>query len=76
MIIRERDAIKSIKTLVESKGKNIEVIDENLSLGDFIVNDTILVERKSLSDLASSIYDGRYREQSERLIEFKEIIHK
>lgn len=68
---RERDIIKSLKALIGKKGKNIEVINENLSLGDFIVNDTILVERKSLADLASSIYDGRYREQSDRLIDFK-----
>lgn len=69
---RERDAIKSIKSLVDRKGKNILVVDENLSLGDFIVNESILIERKSLSDLASSIYDGRYREQSDRLMEFKQ----
>jgi ERCC4-type nuclease len=68
---RERDVIKSLRSIIERKQKNIEVIDDNLSLGDFIVNDTILIERKSLSDLASSIYDGRYREQSDRLMQFR-----
>ena len=29
---RERDAIKSIKSLVDKKEKNILVVDENLSL--------------------------------------------
>jgi ERCC4-type nuclease len=45
---------------------------ENLLLGDFVLRnnigeDIIIIERKSLSDLASSIQDGRYNEQSFRL---------
>ena len=44
----------------------------NLDIGDFIIkndNDEILMifERKTLSDLISSIKDGRYKEQSFRL---------
>ena len=47
---------------------------ENLNIGDFIIknnNDEILMifERKSISDLMSSIKDGRYSEQSFRLNE-------
>ena len=42
-----------------------------LPLGDIIINngiiDNVIVERKSLSDLAASIKDGRYEEQSYRL---------
>ena len=48
------------------------VITESLSLGDILIkhNDQIIaiIERKSLSDLVSSIKDGRYEEQSHRLI--------
>lgn len=62
----------------EKKEKGIEKIKlniENLKLGDIIIshddvvcgNELLLFERKSLNDLASSIKDGRYAEQSFRL---------
>ena len=46
---------------------------EPLPLGDVILSnaddsDYIIFERKTLSDLASSILDGRYQEQSQRLL--------
>lgn len=45
---------------------------EQLSLGDVIIKvneeDFIVFERKTLSDLASSIIDGRYSEQKQRLL--------
>jgi len=47
------------------------VVSEPLSLGDIIIKtDRIIaiIERKSLNDLISSIKDGRYEEQSHRLI--------
>jgi ERCC4-type nuclease len=59
---------------VKNKEKGIEEIKikvENLKLGDIIIsdgdNELLLFERKSLNDLASSIKDGRYVEQSFRL---------
>ena len=53
---------------------NIEIIKEQLNIGDIILfddkNEPILIfERKTLNDLASSICDGRYKEQSYRLNE-------
>jgi ERCC4-type nuclease len=51
--------------------KNIKVITETLPIGDIIINDEtedkIIIERKSVADLLSSIKDGRYEEQSYRL---------
>ena len=47
---------------------------QNLDVGDFIIceNDPthpfIIIERKTLDDLKSSIFDGRYREQKQRLM--------
>ena len=38
----------------------------NLNIGDFVIG-RYIIERKTLSDLASSILDGRYKEQSSRL---------
>lgn len=54
---------------------NHEIKSERLPLGDIILydptqqKDIVLFERKTLADLASSIRDGRYKEQSFRLIE-------
>lgn len=54
---------------------NHEVKSERLPLGDIILHDPtqekdiVLFERKTLADLAASIRDGRYKEQSFRLIE-------
>jgi ERCC4-type nuclease len=56
-----------------------EIKSERLPLGDIILHDSgtgqgqgrdiAIFERKTLSDLAASIRDGRYKEQSFRLIE-------
>jgi len=51
--------------------KDIEIEVKSLPIGDIILtlNDVekVVIERKSLTDLASSIKDGRYEEQSYRL---------
>jgi len=51
--------------------KNIDLVMENLPLGDIVISsddkELVIIERKSLNDLASSIKDGRYNEQSFRL---------
>jgi ERCC4-type nuclease len=52
---------------------NVKYSILNLEVGDFIIKDNddikIIIERKSIKDLCSSIVDGRFREQKERLIE-------
>jgi len=80
---READLLKNIHHLMETveQFKNLVVETKNLSLGDvsFIEkreNDEesvthLLIERKTLSDLVSSIKDGRYNEQSFRLNELE-----
>jgi len=60
---REKDILKFCTEL----NKNIEIKTENLLLGDILI-DKLLIERKTINDLAASIVDGRYREQSFRLI--------
>lgn len=69
---RERGLIP----LIQENIKNMDFLSasvENLCLGDIHLVDEetgrelLLIERKSLSDLAASIKDGRYREQSYRL---------
>lgn len=54
---------------------NHEIKTERLPIGDIIIHDSsrkkdiVLFERKTLNDLAASIRDGRYKEQSFRLSE-------
>jgi crossover junction endonuclease MUS81 len=67
---------EEVKGKKKEKGiEKIKIKVENLKLGDIVISDDIcfgdneflLFERKSLNDLASSIKDGRYAEQSFRL---------
>lgn len=68
--VRESDLIKRCETIA-SLFPNIKIVTEQLALGDIIINDgaseLLLVERKTITDLAASIKDGRYEEQSYRL---------
>jgi len=80
---READLLKNIQHFIESveQFKNLVVETKNLSLGDISLiekreneEETIthlLIERKTISDLVSSIKDGRYNEQSFRLNELE-----
>jgi len=68
---RENKLIQLCSAYIEDS-QDIKVVSENLPLGDAIIcdnegNEKIIIERKSLNDLASSIRDGRYKEQSYRL---------
>ena len=71
--IREKKLIKLLEAFKNQFDfKKIDIEIKNLPLGDAIIvddngNEKIIVERKSLNDLASSIKDGRYIEQSHRL---------
>jgi crossover junction endonuclease MUS81 len=69
---------KSLKTYFETFDftndkhlKNIILKIENLDLGDIIIKKDekviLIIERKTLQDLYSSINDGRYKEQKVRL---------
>jgi ERCC4-type nuclease len=74
---RERELIKKCEDLLVAipAFKELKIEVHQLPLGDIIICDNengkpidnILVERKTLSDLAASIKDGRYEEQSYRL---------
>ena len=70
---REKELFKKCEATIEAvpKFKDIKLISETLPLGDIIINDgqndCLIIERKTISDLAASIKDGRYEEQSYRL---------
>lgn len=67
---REKDFVTTMNLLFKEHNHLVEL--ENLPLGDIILTsnnkyERIIFERKSLYDLAASIKDGRYNEQSYRL---------
>jgi ERCC4-type nuclease len=78
---REPDLLQKLNHLTSSilNFKNIIIKSETLPIGDIIICDEteinsvldpvekLIIERKSISDLLSSIKDGRYEEQSYRL---------
>lgn len=70
---REQELLTKCQNTIEyiPKFKDIKLVSQILPLGDIIINDgtndCIIIERKTLSDLAASIKDGRYEEQSYRL---------
>lgn len=70
---REHELFKKCQATIAAvpKYQDIKLVSESLPLGDIIINDgttdCIIIERKTLSDLAASIKDGRYEEQSYRL---------
>lgn len=68
--VRETELIAKCESLA-ALFPNVNFLREQLPLGDIIINDghkeLIIIERKSLTDLAASIKDGRYEEQSYRL---------
>jgi ERCC4-type nuclease len=68
--VRETDLIAKCETL-SKLFSNIKLVKEQLPIGDVIINDgaeeLLIIERKTITDLAASIKDGRYEEQSYRL---------
>lgn len=71
---REKDLQAKMSFYISSipAFKNLKVITESLPIGDVIISsnnneDILIIERKTIVDLLSSIKDGRYEEQSYRL---------
>ena len=70
---REKKLISNLRRLRDMYDyEKITICVENLPIGDIVILDEndeekLIIERKTLSDLSSSIKDGRYVEQSYRL---------
>ena len=68
IVIDDREPHVSIAAALKDCGcTSIEV--RRLGIGDYVVNDALLVERKSLGDLIVSIIDGRLFQQAKHLAE-------
>jgi len=67
IVVDERERKSGIPDLLRAIGINIEM--KTLPVGDYIVAPETVVERKSIKDLISSVFDGRLFDQCNRLKE-------
>jgi len=67
IVADEREKRSGIPDLLKGIGINLEI--KTLPVGDYIVAPETIVERKSISDLVSSIFDGRLFDQCNKLKE-------
>ena len=67
IVVDEREKKCGIPDLLRGTGINLEI--KTLPIGDYIVAPETVVERKTISDLVSSIFDGRLFDQCNRLKE-------
>jgi len=66
IVIDARESATGIGTiLIQKYGMN--VVSKWLPVGDFIVNDKVVIERKTTRDFAQSIIDGRLFQQAVRM---------
>ena len=57
IIMDERERASNVRHMLEEKGAEVKQVV--LNVGDFILSDRIVVERKTRADFESSIIDGR-----------------
>ena len=67
IVVDEREKKSGIPSLLKGIGINLEI--KTLLVGDYIVAPETVVERKSISDLVSSVFDGRLFDQCNRMKE-------
>lgn len=67
IIADDRERKSGIPALLKKAGINLEI--KTLQIGDYIVSNETVVERKSIHDLISSVFDGRLFDQCSRLKE-------
>jgi len=67
IIIDDKEQKSGIPELIKKVGINVEI--KTLLVGDYIVSPETVVERKSIQDFMSSIFDGRLFNQCNRLKE-------
>lgn len=67
IIADHREAPSGIIGQLKDLGAQVNV--RQLSVGDFIIGDKVVVERKSVGDFLQSLIDGRLHEQAKALVE-------
>ena len=70
IVVDDRERPSGVPTALAAH-PNVHVTLHRLRLGDYRVNDTLIVERKTLTDFAQSVRDGRLFAQASRLARVK-----
>jgi len=65
IVVDDRERKSGIPDLLKKLGVNMEI--KTLPIGDYIVAPETVVERKSIHDMISSVFDGRLFDQCNRL---------
>ena len=60
-----REERSGVPKLIEEEG--VPVVRRNLPIGDYVVSDNIVIERKTAWDFAKSLFDGRLFDQARRM---------
>ncbi len=68
-----REEKSGVPSILESLGAL--VIKTSLPMGDYLISDSVVVERKSSYDFANSLFDGRLFDQASRLTEHYEHVY-
>jgi DNA excision repair protein ERCC-4 len=71
VIIDAREFRSSLPSLLHAKG--FQLIPITLKVGDYILTPDVCVERKSISDLISSLNSGRLMEQCENMVKYYDL---
>lgn len=69
--VDEREKNSEIPRILSDIG--VTVIYKMLEVGDYVVNDSLVIERKRVDDLVRSVFDGRFFEQVRKLSEMYEV---
>ena len=69
--IHEKDSLILAELTEKEKNKEIELIIQPLKIGDYLIGNTI-IERKTISDLVSSIISKRIIEQLKQMKQYKQ----
>lgn len=69
--VDERERGSGVPEALQELG--VAIIFQQLGVGDYVVSDRVAVERKTIEDLAKSVFDGRLFDQARRLSEYYEM---
>ena len=64
--VDDRERNSSVPELLKAMG--VTVIFKKLNVGDYMVSDEVIIERKRVDDLVKSVFDGRFFDQISRLV--------
>jgi DNA excision repair protein ERCC-4 len=67
VIVDSREFRSSLPSLLH--GRNLDVVPAMLTVGDYVLSPTMVVERKSVKDLISSLNSGRLYNQCETMMQ-------